>query len=88
MSTSPEDANQKGRGRAGDQSAQPYPLSLPLASGQFYRWLLGLGRYNHGSKTLTFKAIHQPPVFTAESPHSLLKLNFLHDVPLREKCVQ
>ena len=88
MSTSPEAANQRGRGRAGDRSAQPYSLSLPLGSGQFYRWLLGLGRYNHGSKTLTFKAIHQSPVFTAESLHSFLILNFLHDVPLREKFVQ
>lgn len=88
MSTSPKAANHRGRGRAGDRSAQPYSLSLPLASGQFYRWLLGLGRYNHGSETLTFKAICQPPVFTAESPHSLLILNFLHDVPLREKFVQ
>ena len=66
ISTSPGAANQRGRGRAGDRSAQPYSLSLPLGSGQFYRWLLGLGRYNHGSKTLTFKAIHQSPVFTAE----------------------
>ena len=88
ISTSPEAANQRGRGRAGDRSAQPYSLSLPLGSGQFYRWLLGLGRYNHGSKTLTFKAIHQSPVFTAESLHSFLILNFLHDVPLREKFVQ